>query len=194
LGRQEVQNLIDNVSAENPKVVEELTPGLLTLGAIQKILQNLVREQVSIRDLLSILETLADYAPMTKDTDILTEYVRQRLSRTITKSYLNADQTLRVLNITPGTEDVLANGVNQTEYGSYLALDPNQAKKIVESIHREVERVSVRTEHPVILCSTTIRRHLKKLCERFQIQVAILSHNEIPSGLNVEALGEIGIG
>jgi len=193
LGRQEVQRLLDNVAADNPKVVEELTPGLLTLGAIQKILQNLVREQVSIRDLLSILETLADYAHMTKDTDILTEYVRQRLSRTITKPYVDADQTLRVLNIAPGTEDVLANGVNQTEYGSYLALDPNQAKTIVESIHREVEKVSVKTEHPVILCSTTIRRHLKKLCERFQIQVAVFSHNEIPSGLNIEALGEIGI-
>jgi flagellar biosynthesis protein FlhA len=194
LGRQEVQRLLDNVAADNPKVVEELTPGLLTLGAIQKILQNLVREQVSIRDLLSILETLADYAPMTKDTDILTEYVRQRLSRTITKPYVGVDQTLRVLNIAPGTEDVLANGVNQTEYGSYLALDPNQAKRIVESIHREVEKVSLKTEHPVILCSTTIRRHLKKLCERFQIQVAVFSHNEIPSGLNIEALGEIGNG
>jgi flagellar biosynthesis protein FlhA len=194
LGRQEVQRLLDNIAADNPKVVEELTPGLLTLGAIQKILQNLVREQVSIRDLLSILETLADYAPMTKDTDILTEYVRQRLSRTITRPYVGVDQTLRVLNIAPSAEDVLANGVNQTEYGAYLALDPNQAKRIVESINREVGKVSVRTENPVILCSSTIRRHLKKLCERFQIQVAVFSHNEIPSGLNIEALGEIGIG
>lgn len=194
LGRQEVQRLIDNIAADNPKVVEELVPGQLTLGAVQKVLQNLVREQVSIRDLLSILETLADYASLTKDTDLLTEYVRQRLSRALTKPYVDGDQILRVLNIAPGTEEVLVKGVNQTEYGSYLALDPNQAKTIVESIHREVEKAAVKIEHPVILCSTTIRRHLKKLCERFQIQVAVFSHNEIPSGLNIEALGEIGIG
>jgi flagellar biosynthesis protein FlhA len=193
LGRQEVQKLIDNVATDNPKVVEELIPGQLTLGATQKILQNLVREQVSIRDLLSILETLADYAPMTKDTDVLTEYVRQRLSRTLIKPYVDSGQTLKVLNLEPRTEEVLVNGVNQTEYGSYLALDPNQAKSIIEAIHREVEKTALKIERPVILCSTAIRRHLKKLCERFQVQVAVFSHNEIPNGLNVEALGEIGI-
>ena len=130
LGRQEVQRLLDALSKSDPKVVEELTPGLLTLGAIQKILQNLIREQVSIRDLLTIVETLADYAPMTKDTDILTEYVRQRLARTITKSFVDDKKVLKILNISSDMEDVIANGINQTEYGAYLALGPNEAGRI----------------------------------------------------------------
>lgn len=193
LGRQEVQRLLDNLSKNNPKVVEELTPGLLSLGAVQKILQNLVREQVSIRDLLTILETLADYAPMTKDTDLLTEYVRQRLARSLTKPYLDSSQTIKVLNVTSAMEEVIANGINQTEHGSYLALEPQQAKGIIDAVNQTIEKAAVKIEQPVILCSTTIRRHLKKLCERFQIQAAIFSHNEIPSGLEVESAGDIDL-
>ncbi|MCJ7618047.1 MAG: flagellar biosynthesis protein FlhA, partial [Desulfobacterales bacterium] len=192
LGRQEVQRLLDNVSKTDPKVVEELTPGLLSLGSIQKVLQNLVREQVSIRDLLTIIETLADYAPMTKDTDLLAEYVRQRLARSITKPYLYDNKTLKVLNVKPAMEETLARGVNQTDYGAYLALGPDEAKKIIDNIKNAVDRLTVKVEQPIILCSTTIRRHLKKLCDSFQIQVTVFSHNEIPGGLEIQSLGEIG--
>ncbi|MGD9156968.1 MAG: flagellar biosynthesis protein FlhA [Desulfobacteraceae bacterium] len=192
LGRQEVQSLLDNVSKTDPKVVEELMPGLLNLGAIQKVLQNLVREQVSIRDILTVIETLADYAPLTKDTDILTEYVRQRLSRTITKPYLENKKTLKVLNIKPSIEELLSKGINQTDFGAYLALGPSEANKIIHHVKKSLDDVAAKIEQPVILCSTTVRRHLKKLCDSFQINVAVFSHNEIPGGLQVQSLGEIG--
>jgi flagellar biosynthesis protein FlhA len=193
LGRQEVQRLLDNIAKNNPKVAEEVTPDLLSLGAVQKILQNLIREQVSIRDLLTILETLADYAPMTKDTDLLTEYVRQRLARSLVKPYIDKDQTLRIMNISTDMEDIIASGINQTEYGSYLALEPQQAKSIIDAITQALDKIAVKIEQPIILCSTTIRRHLKKLCERFQINATVLSHNEIPGGLELESLGDIGL-
>jgi flagellar biosynthesis protein FlhA len=193
LGRQEVQRLLDNLAKTHPKAVEELTPGLLSVGAIQKILQNLVRERVSIRDLLTIVETLADYAAMTKDTDLLTEYVRQRLARSLTQSYVDKNQTLQVFSTTPQIEEMITKGINQTEYGSYLALEPQQAQDIVMSAKDVIDANAANADHPVILCSSTIRRHLKKLCERFQLHVAVLSHNEIPGELKVESLGEIGI-
>jgi flagellar biosynthesis protein FlhA len=151
-----------------------------------------VREQVSIRDLLSIIETLADYAPMTKDTDILTEYVRQRLARSITKPYLMGKKTLKVLNLKPSVEEMIARGINQTDYGAYLALGPKDARKIVDQVKKGVDGITVKIEQPVILCSTAIRRHLKKLCDTFHVQVAVFSHNEIPGGLEVQSLGEIG--
>lgn len=192
LGRQEIQRLLDNVSKTNPKVVDELVPGLLSLGSLQKVLQNLVREQVSIRDLLSVIETLADYAPMTKDTDILTEYVRQKLARSITKPYLLGKKTLKVLNLKPSVEDMIARGISQTDYGAYLALGPKDARKIIDQVKKGVDGITVKIEQPVILCSTAIRRHLKKLCDSFHVQVAVFSHNEIPGGLEVQSLGEIG--
>ncbi len=192
LGRQEVQELLDGLAKTHPKAVEELTPALLSLGAVQKVLQNLVREQVSIRDLLSIVETLADYAPMTKDTDLLTEYVRQRLARTVTKPYLDSDKTLKILSLSRAAEEVIAGGITQTEYGSYLALEPRQAQQFTENIRAALEKAASSAQHAVLLCSSTVRRHVKKLCERFQVPVAVLSHNEIPSEVNVQSLGEIG--
>jgi len=192
LGRQEVQSLLDNVSRTDPKVVEELTPGLLNLGSIQKILQSLVKEQVSIRDILTIIETMADYAPLTKETDFLTEYVRQRLSRTITRPYLEGKKTLKVLNVKPSIEEMLTKGINQTDFGAYLALGPSEANSIINHVKKSIDEITAKIEQPVILCSTTVRRHLKKLCDSFQIQVAVFSHNEIPGGLQVQSLGEIG--
>jgi flagellar biosynthesis protein FlhA len=194
LGRQEVQKLLDTIAETNPKVVEELVPNLLSLGAVQKILQNLVREQVSVRDLLTILETLADYAPMTKDTDLLTEYARQRLARSLTKTYTDGNRMLRVMTVSQEMEEAIAVGINQSEYGSYLALEPQQANGIIESLKKAIDRATLKIEQPVILCSTTVRRHLKKLCERFQLQVAVLSYNEIPSGLQVETVEDVTLG
>jgi flagellar biosynthesis protein FlhA len=192
LGRQEVQKLLENLSKTNPKPVEELTPGLLSAGAIQKILQNLVREQVSVRDLLTIVETLADYAVLTKDTDLLTEYVRQRLARSLVKSYVDKDRTLKVFSVAPQVEELITKGINQTEYGSYLALEPIQAQRIVDGVKKALEKGAASVEQPVVLCSSTIRRHLKKLLERFQINVAVFAHTEIPNGLKVHSV--IGIG
>ncbi|MBW1914980.1 MAG: flagellar biosynthesis protein FlhA [Deltaproteobacteria bacterium] len=193
IGRQEVQRLMDSLARTDPKVVEELVPGLLNLGAVQKILQNLVREQVSVRDLSSIVETLADYTPMTKDTDLLTEYVRQRLARSLTKPYVDNKHILSVLNLKADIEDVISRGINQTEYGAYLALGPQEARGIIDEIKKGIDGVSAKIELPVILCSSTIRRHLKKLCDSFQLQAAVFSHDEIPGGLEVQSLGEIGL-
>jgi flagellar biosynthesis protein FlhA len=193
LGRQEVQRLLDVLTKTNPKAVEELTPGLLPLGAIQKILQNLVREQVSIRDLLTVVETLADYAPVTKDTDLLTEYVRQRFARSLTRTFTDKSRTLKVFAVRPELEEMIAGGITQTEYGAYLAMEPGDAQRVVGAVKECLDRAAARIEQPVILCSSTIRRHLKKLCDRFQMKVTVLSHNEIPSGLKVQSLGDIGL-
>ncbi len=193
LGRQEVQRLLDNLAKSSPKAVEELVPGLLTVGGVQKVLQNLLREQVSIRDLLSIVETLADYTPVTKDPELLTEYVRQRLSRSLTKPYLEKDQTMKVLSVSAAVERVITDGVTQTEYGAYLALEPSEAERIIGSIKKTLERSTATMDQPVLLCSSTIRRHLRKLCERYQMHAVVISHNEIPSGLRVQAVGEIGL-
>jgi flagellar biosynthesis protein FlhA len=193
LGRQEVQKLLENLSKTNPKAVEELTPALLSAGAIQKILQNLVREQVSVRDLLTIVETLADYAALTKDTDLLTEYVRQRLSRSLVKPYVDKDRTLKVFSVAPQIEELITKGINQTEYGSYLALEPVQAQRIVDGAKKALEKGAASVEQPVMLCSSTARRHLKKLLERFQINVPVLAHNEIPNSLKVHSVGAIGL-
>jgi flagellar biosynthesis protein FlhA len=191
LSRQEVQRLLENLAKTSPKVVEELTPGLLSLGAIQKVLQNLVREQVSIRDLLTILETLADYAPMTKDTDLLTEYARQRLARSLTRPYVEPNKSLKVLTVAADVEEILSRGINPTDYGAYLALEPQQAKGVIHAVQSGIQKAAVKMEQPVIVCSTTIRRHLKKLCERFQVSAAVFSHSEIPTGLDVQSVGDI---
>jgi flagellar biosynthesis protein FlhA len=193
VGRQEVQRLLDNLSKSSPKPVEELIPNLLSVGGVQKVLQNLLREQVSIRDLLTIVETLADYAPVTKDPELLTEYARQRLARSLTKPYVEKDRTMKVLSVSPALEETISEGISQTEYGAYLALEPDQAKRIISNIKSTVEKSAARIEQPVLLCSSAIRRHLRKLCERYQMHVAVISHNEIPSGLRVQAVGEIGL-
>jgi flagellar biosynthesis protein FlhA len=193
LGRQEIQRLLDNLAKSSPKAVEELVPGLLTVGGVQKVLQNLLREQVSIRDLLSIVETLADYTPVTKDPELLTEYVRQKLSRSLTKPYVEKDQTMKVLSVSAAVERIITDGVTQTEYGAYLALEPSEAERIIGSIKKTLERSTITMDQPVLLCSSTIRRHLRKLCERYQMHAVVISHNEIPSGLRVQAVGEIGL-
>jgi len=190
LGRQEVQNLLDALAKNHPKAVEEAT-NLLSLGAIQKVLQNLVRERVSIRDLLTITETLADYAPMTKDPDILTEYVRQKLGRAIVKPLLGEGNTLDVITVDPVVEDQLRNSLQQTEHGSYLALDPATGQRIVESAQKKVEEAAAKGYQPVILCNPAVRRHMKKLIERFIPNVTVLSHSELPAEIKLKSIGVI---
>lgn len=191
LGRQDVQKLLDRLAQSYPKAVEELTPSLLALGMIQKVLQNLLKERVSIRDLLTIIEALADYAPVSKDPDILTEYVRQRLARAIIKPYQTAEGVLPLITIDQEIEDILREGIQRADHGSYLSLEPNLAQRILVSINQTLDRVAQMNSQPIILCSPVIRRHLKKFLDRFLPQVVVLSHHELPGQAKIQSLGTV---
>jgi len=193
MGRQDTQKLLDNLAKSHPKVVEELVPGLLPLGKVQKILQNLLRERVSIRNLLTICETLADYAPMGKDPEILTEYVRQKLSRSIVSTLTDETGALSVLTLTTQIEDLIRESVQSTEQGSFLALDPNLGQKIIEAILASVDKISQEGYQPIIITAPVVRRHLRKLIERFMPQVVVLSHNELTNQSKIQSLGTVDI-
>jgi flagellar biosynthesis protein FlhA len=189
LGRQEVQTLLDKFKETNPKVVEELVPNLMTLGKVQKVLQNLLREQISIRDLRTILETLADYASKVEDPDVLTEYVRQSLARPITKQYLAKDGTLSVMTLDRAVEDLIQQSIQKTELTSYLALEPTVAEKILAKIRESAEAVTPMLEtSPVLLASPLIRMYLRKLTERFLPDLVVLSHSEIIPNVQIRTL------
>jgi len=193
LGRQDTQKLLDNLAKNHPKVVEELVPGLLPLGKVQKILQNLLRERVSIRNLLTICETLADYAPMGKDTEILTEYVRQKLSRSIISTMTDDSGTLSVITLTTQIEDLIRESVQSTEQGSFLAMDPNLGQKLIEAMQAMVDKVTHEGYQPIVITSPVVRRHLRKLIERFMPQVVVLSHNELTNQSKIQSLGTVDI-
>lgn len=193
LSRQDVQKLIDTVAQTNSKLVEELIPGQLNVGQVQKVLQNLLAERVSIRDLLTILETLADYAALSKDPDLLTEYVRQKLSRSIIHQYETQEGELPILTLAQDIEDQLANSITDTEQGSYLALDPDLGQKILDNLSRSIEKMVKKNIQPVLLCSPVVRRHLRKLTERFLPNLVVLSHNEITPTTQLDVLGEVGL-
>ena len=193
LSRQDVQKLLDRLAQNYPKVVEELVPSILPLGLIQKVLQNLLKERVSIRDLLTIMETTADSIAISKDPDILTEYVRQRLARSIVKQYETAEGILPLVTIDQKIEDILRDGIQKADHGSYLSLEPNLAQKILLSINQTLERMAQANYQPIILCSPTIRRHLKKLLDRFLPQVVVLSHNELTTQAKIQSLGTVNL-
>lgn len=193
LGRQDVQKLLDNLKVSNPKVVEELIPNLLPIGAVGKVLQNLLREQVPIRDVLTILETLADWAPMVKDTDILTEYVRQSLGRTITKLYQAPEGDIPVITLDQGIERSVAEAIQQTDHGSFLPLEPNLAQTIIANLSQKIENLSQLNKQPVVLCSPQIRPHFKKLVERFIPNLAVLSYNEITDNAKIQSIGTVTV-
>ena len=194
LSRQDVQKLLDRLAQQSPKVVEELTPHLLSLGVVQKVLQNLLKERVSIRDLLTIVETLADYAPMTKDPDVLTEYVRQRLARCIVKQYETFDGVLPLITLDQKMEDLLRDKIQKGEYHAHLAIDPGLAQKILSNINQTFSKIGHLNYQPVILCSPVIRRHLKRLLDRFLPQVAVLSHSELTATTKIQSLGTVTLG
>jgi len=191
LGRQEVQQLLDNLKESNPKVVEELVPNYLSLGGVVKVLQNLLREQVPIRDLLLVLETLADWAPATKDLDMLTEYVRQALARTITKMHQSADGVLPVITLDHSVESALAAAIQPTEQGNHFALDPNTAQKIVNNLAQVLDKSSSLNYQPVIVCSAPIRCYFKKLVDQFVPNISVLSYDEILSNVEIQSLGTL---
>jgi flagellar biosynthesis protein FlhA len=191
LGRQQVQRLLDNLAKTSPKVVEELTRDL-RLGLIQKILQNLLRERVSIRDLLTIAETMADYAPLTKDPEMLTEYCRQKLARGILKSVVGTGgNKLHVLTLDPAVEDIITAGIQQTEHGAYLSVSPDKVQGILSGLTKEIEKFTPLSQPPLVLCSPVVRRHFRRLVERFLPALTVLSHNELATDLEIHSLGTV---
>lgn len=193
ISRQDVQTLIDNVKKTHPTVVEELIPGILTIGEIQKILANLLRERVPIRDLVSILETLADYGRITKDADMLTEYVRQALSRIIARQFADNSDTIHVITLDPKVEQMIRDAVQHTEHGSYVALEPERAQALFGVLSQVVESVSEKGYQPVILCAPVVRIYFKKLTEKLIPRLAVLSYNELEGKFNVQSVGVVSI-
>jgi flagellar biosynthesis protein FlhA len=193
LGRQDVQKLLDHLGQTYPKAVEELTSNLVALGVIQKVLQNLLRERVSIRDLLTIIETLADYAPVTKDPEVLTEYVRQKLARSIVRQYETSEGVLPLITLDQKMEDLLREKIQKGEHGAHLALEPGFAHKVLTSIHQMLEHATPVNQQPVILCSPVVRRHLKRFLDRFFPQVVVLSHNELTPQTKIQSLGTVAL-
>lgn len=193
LTRQDVQNLIDNVKDANETLVSELVPKLLGVGEIQKVLQNLLAEEISIRDLVTIFETLADYAPSTHDTDILTEYVRQNLKRAISNQYFNNNEPTSVVTLDPEVEQQIMDSVKQTEQGSYLALDPDYTKRLMTSLKEETGKLEELGRTPILITSPIVRMYLKKLtAEQFQ-NLHILSYNEIDSEVELQSVGMVTV-
>jgi flagellar biosynthesis protein FlhA len=184
LTRQDVQKLLDGLAKEHPKVIEELIPHHMTLGGIQKVLQNLLREEVPIRDLLTIIESLADHAPHSKDTDELTESVRESLARTITSSFRGPEGLIPVMTIDPQIERVIREHAQEG-----ITLEPQVAQRIMTAVQQAVETFGRRGLLPVFLTATGVRRHLRQLISHYLPQIAVLSHNEIATGVKIQSLG-----
>ena len=191
LTRQDVQNLINNLKEANPALVDELVPKLLGLGDIQKVLQNLLKEGVSIRDLLSIFETLADYAPSTRDTDILTEYVRQGLKRAISSRFFPANETTSVVTLDPKLEQAIMGAVKQTEQGAYLNLDPDKTKAIMKSVEQETKKLEDMGRVPIVITSPIVRIYFKRLTEDYYKDLIVVSYNEIESNVELQSVGMV---
>ncbi|MDY0164026.1 flagellar biosynthesis protein FlhA [Desulfobotulus sp.] len=191
LGRQEVQHLLDNLAKTSPKAVEELVPSVMSLGMVQKVLQNLLAERVSIRDLLTIVETLADYGSMSKDPDLLTEYVRQKLSRSILAGHMGPGGNLPVLTLDRKVEESLTKSIQNTEHGAYLAVDPRMAEQLMDAIRAEMDKALNQNIQPVLLCNPSLRRHLRRLLEQALPSLAVTSHAEIVQNVNIQAVGKV---
>ena len=190
LGRQDVQKLIDNIKESYPALVDDVVPKMLNIGDIQKVLSNLLKESISIRDMVSIMETLADYAPLTKDTDMLTEYVRQGMKRSISKKFIN-DKSVRVVTVDTHVEQAIMDSVQQTEYGAYLSLDPQKAQGIINSLLREVQKLTNTGDQPIVLTSPIVRLYFKRLTEQVAPGLIILSYNELDSSIEVQSVGMV---
>ncbi len=190
LGRQEVKKLVDNLKENYPTLVEELIPKQMTFGEVQKVLANLLKEGVSIRDLVTIFETLADYAPVTRDPDMLTEYVRQSLARTISKKFVTGKRA-KVVTLDRDLEERIMNSVQQTEQGSYLTLDPAVTKEIMNSLTKQMDLFNQLGEQPIILTSPMVRLYFKKLTEQFAPGLIVLSYNELDPGIEIQSMGVV---
>ncbi len=191
LSRQDVQNLVDNLRESNPSIVEELVPKMLGLGEVQKVLQNLLKEGISIRDLLTIFETMADYAPSTRDTDILTEYARQSLKRAISARYFPANETTSVVTLDPKVEQEIMGSVKQTEQGAYLTLAPERTKAIMGSVQAEVEKLESLGKNPIIITSPIVRMYFKRLTEDYFKDLIVVSYNEVETNVELQSVGMV---
>lgn len=194
IGRQEVQNLLDELAKTHPKVLEDLIPGLVPLGVVVRVLANLLRERVAIRDLRTILESMADQGGSTKDPDVLTESARHALSRSITRQYLGADGTLAVVNLDPRLDRKLTEQIVTTQQGAHWAIEPGQLQLLLAAIKQSVERVVARGQQAVILCSPALRRHLRRHTERMLNTVPVLAVNEVDSIAKIKAYETVRIG
>lgn len=190
LGRQDVQTLLDNVKTSYPAIVDELVPKLLTLGEVQKVLGNLLREGVSIRDMVTILETLADYASVTRDTDMLTEYVRQALGRAISKTFLTPDNS-DVITLDPQLEQMIMDSVQKTEAGTYLTIEPSATNRIINNLSKLAEKLAQVGKQPIVLASPMVRLYFKRLTEQSIPGLVVLSYNELEPSIEVRSIGMV---
>ena len=192
LSRQDVQSLIGNVREANSVLIDELVPKLMNYGEIQKVLGNLLREGISIRDLVTILETLADYGQITRDSDMLTEYVRQALKRSISRKYFTGEAN-SVITLDPGLEQQIMQSVTQTEQGSYLALDPNVTQLVFDKLNVEVQKLINMGKQPIILTSPVVRAYFKRLVEPIAPDLIVLSYNELEANAEIQSVGMVSI-
>ncbi|WP_411346123.1 flagellar biosynthesis protein FlhA [Paenibacillus sp. WLX1005] len=193
LGRQEVRSLVDNLRENYPVLVDELIPSVLSIGDVQKVLVKLLKEKISIRDMVSIFETLADYGAYTKDPDVLTEYVRQALSRQITQQFTSQGETLRVITVGPNLEKKIAESVQQSEQGSYLALDPVSTQSMYQKINEQVNRLLQMGQQPIVLTSPAIRMYLRQLIERTMQDIPVLSYSELEPNVEIQSVGVVNL-
>jgi flagellar biosynthesis protein FlhA len=192
LGRQDVQTLVDSVRGNYPAVVEELIPGVISLGELQKVLANLLRERVSIRDLVTIFETLADYGALTKDTEILTEYARHALSRQITKQFAPSG-VLSCITIDMELESIIARSVQKTEQGSYVNLDPKTMQAFINSLNQETAKLTNMGYQPIVLANPNARLYVRRIVERSAPGLTVLSYAELESKTEIQAMGMVKI-
>jgi flagellar biosynthesis protein FlhA len=190
-GRQELVKVLDNFKEENPKIVSDLVPDIMTLGTVLKVLQNLLREGVSVRDLRTILETLAEFGTTTKDSEALTEYVRQSLYRSITEKIKSSAGDVPLFTLDRALEEAVARSIIHTDSGNQLNLDPKVTQTILASLNEKIEEATSQGEKMVVLCSPVIRRHFKKLTEKFIPNMIVVSHNELSPEVNIRSLGTV---
>ncbi|GIO36146.1 flagellar biosynthesis protein FlhA [Paenibacillus antibioticophila] len=193
LGRQETKTLIDNLKENYGVLVDELIPSVLTVGDVQKVLAKLLREKISIRDMVTIFETLADYGSYTKDPDVLTEYVRQALSRQITQQFTQQGETMRVITVGPSLEKKISESVQQTEQGSYLALDPVSTQTLFQKLSEQINRLLQSGQQPIVLTSPTIRMYLRQVIERSMQDIPVLSYSELEPTVEIQSVGVVNL-
>lgn len=192
LTRQDVQNLVDNLKNTNPVLVDELIPSQLNLGEVQRVLQNLLAEGISIRDLLSIFEILADRSVSTRDTDVLTEYVRQGLKRAVSQKFFDETDQNEVVLLSQKVEQEIMAAVKHTEQGTYFSLDPERIRQIMDDAQKKLSVLEEREKPPIVVCQPIVRMYFKKLCEDYLSDVIVISYNEIDNNINITAVGTIG--
>lgn len=191
LTRQDVQTLVNNLKETHPTLVEELVPKLLNIGEVQKVLQNLLSEGISIRDLVTIFETLADHAAITRDTDVLTEYVRQSLKRAISGKFFVTNETTSVVTLDPKTEQEIMGSVKQTEQGAYLTLQPEKTKRILKSVEEQVGKLESMGKNPIVITSPIVRAYFKKLTQDYFRDLVVISYNEVESNVELQSVGMV---